>query len=542
MSNYGTSETVIFVQYKYNRIIMNILYRFISSVSLTATVLLAAVSCDKAGNGTGSGDSDGGGTSVPMESPDELVTDIFTAYPSGKNACIDSYLTLTFASAPQMGSSGKIRILDAAGETVDMIDVADIRPSESRPQMTGTTLFNTAMDAIGSSSTGYYRIVYYNPLTISGNTVTVRLHSDKLDYDGEYQVEIEAGAIIADGFDGIAPGEWTFSVMPRPSKDGEVTVGSRDCDFMTVQGAVIFANSCGQSYEMTVSVSAGIYEEQLYIRGKNKLTIKGSGKDETVIRFANSEMMTNGVGQGVTSVPSPGEAVGKTGGRSVVLVENCDMLRFEDLSIINTYGDGSQAETIYFNSEDGRLIAVNCHFSSEQDTIELKGWSYFSGCRITGDVDFIWGYPKAALFEACEICSYDRGYIVQARCGKGDRGFVFLDCDLTSGSGVGNGSVYLARSGGDSRYYDNVSYINCSMSEHIAAAGWYSSPVPNPSSGNVINGWKEYGSTDESGSALDVSSRFESSWQLPASFYEEYYSDAEAVFSDCPYGVSWLAL
>ena len=508
--------------------------------ALAAAILLAATSCEKTAGGAGN-DAGGSTPEIPMERPQELVTPVYTAYPSGKNACVDSYLTLKFAAVPKLGTSGEIRILDASGETVDMIDVADVVPAEERPQMTSSTPFSTAMDAIGPSVTGYYRIVYYNPLTVSGNTLTIRLHSDKLEYGGEYQVEIEDGAVVADGFSGIVPGEWTFSVMPQPAKDGEVTVGSRSCDFMTVQGAVNFAGSCGQSAEMTVSVSAGTYEELLYIRGKNKLTIRGAGKDDTVIRFANSEAMTNGVGQGVTSVPSQGSPIGKTGGRSVVLVESCDMLRFEELSIINDYGDGAQAETIYFNSDDGRLIAVNCHFGSEQDTMELKGWSCFRGCSITGDVDFIWGYPKAALFEACEIRSCDAGYIVQARCRRNDRGFVFMGCDITADSGVRNGSVYLARSGGNKDYYDNVSYIKCSMSGHIAAAGWYSSPAPNPSSSNETNGWKEYGSTGADGSVLDVSSRYQAGGQLSASVYEELYRDAEAVFADCPHGTGWLA-
>ena len=138
------------------------------------------------------------------------------------------------------------------------------------------------------------------------------------------------------------------------------------------------------------------------------------------------------MGSGTDKVPEPGEPVGKVGGRSVVLVELCDMLRFEDIALVNTHGDGSQAETIYFNSSDGRLVAEGCNFTSEQDTMELKGWCAFRDCSVTGDVDFIWGYVKAALFDSCSIHSCDGGYIVQARCSAGDRGFVFLDCNLTA--------------------------------------------------------------------------------------------------------------
>lgn len=483
---------------------------------------------------------------TPMTRPVELVTDTYTAYPSGENACVDSYLTLKFASEPVLGTSGRIRIVDSRGEAADLIDMSDIAAiSETKPQISQGTTFTTAMDAVGSSASGYYRIVYYNAVSVSGTdgdyTVTIRLHSDKLEYGETYSVEIEAEALQVEGFEGISVGEWTFSVMPEPSKDGEVTVGERNCDFMTVQGAINFANSCGQSAEMTISVEDGIYEEPLYIRSKNNLTIRGESRDGTVIRFDNCNDYVNGVGSGVTSVPSVGSSVTRVGGRSVILVENCDMLRFENITLENSHGDGSQAEVIYFNSDSGRLIAVGCNFIGDQDTIELKGWSLFRNCIVRGDVDFIWGYPKAALFEECEIrsCPGSRGYIVQARCAGGDRGIVFLGCDLTAELGVGAGSVYLARSGGNAGEYDNVSYINCRMGTHIAPSGWYSSPAPTPSAATAENGWKEYGSMDASGSAIDLSGRYAGSMVLSASDSESLYGNAAAVFSDCPHGSAW---
>lgn len=509
-----------------------------------AAIILALIACDKTSGNENAAVPDSGAEPPVMERPSDLVTEVYTAYPSGVNACVDSYLTLEFKSVPRLGRSGSIRILDQSGAVADVIKMEDIAAShDARPQLTGTSLFTTAMDAIGSPAAGRYRIVYYDPVKVEGNTVTVRLHSDRLGFGQTYSVEIGEGVIEADGFSGIGAGKWTFTVMPQPEKDTEVTVGSRDCDFMTVQGAVNFANSCGQSHEMVISVSPGVYEEQLYIRSKNHLTIRGAGKESTVIRFDNCNAYTDGVGSGVASVPELGEAVGKAGGRSVVLVENCDMLRFENISLENTHGHGSQAETVYFNSNDGRLIAVNCNFIGEQDTVELKGWCLFRDCSLTGDVDFIWGYARTALFESCEIRSCENangGYIVQARCESGDRGFVFLDCDITAESGVADGSVYLARSGGDGSCFDNVTYIGCRMGDHIADAGWYSSPAPNPSAPSGENGWKEYLSRNMSGMFLDVSSRYSGSRQISAQEYESLYKDAAAIFSDCPEGTDWV--
>ena len=497
----------------------------LKSTAFAAAAMALACSCD----GTG---SDVPEPETPdMERPVEMITDVYTAYPSGVNACVDSYLTIDFESAPELGTQGSIFILDGDGRIADEIDMADV--ASGKPGMTSSTVFNTAMDAIGSSASGYYRIVYYDPAVVSGNTVTIRLHSGKLDYGKEYSVVIEEGAVVADGFGGISAGEWTFTVMPQPEKDGEVTVGSRDCDFMTVQGAVNFANSCGQSRDMTISVTAGIYEEQLYIRNKDNLTIRGESPESTIIRFDNCNDYINGVGSGVQSVPEYGEPVGRTGGRSVVLVENCDMLRLEGLTLENTHGDGSQAETIYFNCDNGRLVAVNCIFTSEQDTIELQGKSVVDGCTVTEDVDFIWGYPEAALFSDCEIrsCASSIGYIVQARCGSGDLGFVFLGCRLTAESGVADGSVYLARSGGNASEYDNVTYADCRMGGHIADEGWYPSPAPTPSAATAGNGWKEYGSRNTSGVIMDVSSRYHGSRQLSLEEYGQLQEKLETEFS-----------
>ena len=227
----------------------------------------------------------------------------------------------------------------------------------------------------------------------------------------------------------------------------------------------------------------------------------------------------------------------------MILVENCDMLCFENITLENSHGHGSQAEVIYFNCDDGRLIARNCNFSSEQDTIELKGWSFFDNCLIRGDVDFIWGYPKTALFESCEIrsCRNDNGgYLVQARCRSADKGIVFLKCRLTAESGVGTGTVYLARSGGNSSEWDNVTYLNCTMGRHIAGSGWYSEPVPNPRKATAENGWKEYRSMNESGVVMDMSGRYSGCRILDESEYESLYSSKEKIFAGCRHGSGWL--
>ena len=133
------------------------------------------------------------------------------------------------------------------------------------------------------------------------------------------------------------------------------------------------------------------------------------------------------------------------------------------------------------------------------------------------------------------------GYIVQARCPSAeDKGFVFLNCNITHMPGVAAGSMTLARSGGSKDYYDNVAYINCKMSSVIPAKGWHGDPEPNPAKGSAASGWKEYGSMDGAGVPLTVTGRLSASYQLTDAEYEAGYKDRIKIFEGTSVGTEWL--
>jgi pectin methylesterase-like acyl-CoA thioesterase len=218
------------------------------------------------------------------------------------------------------------------------------------------------------------------------------------------------------------------------------------------------------------------------------------------------------------------------------------MLRLDNLSIVSTgwrsKPSGGQAETLYFNSE-GRMIATNSDFVSEQDTILVRGWSWFYHDLVAGNVDFIWGYNHATLFEEDEIRSLGDststtkgGYIVQARtAGADDPGFVFLNSRLTHGPGpAGNdvppGSSFLARPG----TRDKVSYISCRIDRHIAPTGWSGQP-------HDATGWYEFNSMDMDGKPLDLSGR--SGGQSMSANQAERFSSRARVFAGFDHGKGW---
>ena len=218
------------------------------------------------------------------------------------------------------------------------------------------------------------------------------------------------------------------------------------------------------------------------------------------------------------------------GGRWMFLGERGNDLGRKDLTIEHTFwadDHKGQAETIYFNADNKRLTIENCSLISWQDTFLCKGEVWVHNSLIAGHVDYIWGYPKACLFEDCEIRSRAGGYIVQARCKSGDKGFVFLNCSLTVESGVSN--VNRARANDHAKEeegkktFDNVTYVNCTMTG-VAAAGWHTSPAPNPGTATATEGWKEYGSKDASGNALSLTGRASCARILTAAEAEPFSS------------------
>ncbi len=491
-------------------------------------------------------DEGGSGEEADDEGAESDTTLGYTIYPVGSSAYADTYLSLTFDSAPTLGSTGQISIYSADGTLVDYILMADVAADKEK-LTEESTIYNTAMDALYASteSSKRYRIVHYDPVTVSGTTVTILPHFGVLDFGSEYYVTIDADAISVDGFSGVSAGDWSFTTKSAPSSYTNLTVGkSGSEDFCTLQRAFNYCCNAGQSTAVTINVANGTYEELIFMRKKENVTIIGESVDGVIIQHSNSETIANGSGSSTTTKPTVGSAIAKSGGRAVMLFETCSGIRWENVTLNNTWSDArAQAEVYYLNNDSGTMAFVNCVLSSRQDTILNKGYNWFYNCTIKGNVDFIWGYAVACLFENCDIViaadsDYSRAYIVQARCNNAtDPGYVFLNCDISTESGVTGSSVYLARSGGSS-YYDNVAYINCDMTDaKLGSGGWYTSPAPNPSSPSATSGWKVYNITG------GLSSWSSYCYTLSDSEYSTYYADRNTIFTQAGLSdTSWLTV
>ena len=431
----------------------------------------------------------------------------------------DTLLKLTLAQDFRLSEHGAVRLYQLhADGTTTLVD--EIKAG-------------LEMDAFGSSRANKYRSIRRPMIWQDGKTLLIKPHSGKLAAGNTYQVQVSAGLLQfstdVNTFNGIGPdARWQFSIKAEPQAKPTMRVAQDGSgDFLTVQGALDFVMSDAGAKVQTVKIGAGVYPEPLYLYGTEALLIEGEGANLSHIAFSNYESLNSGLGLGYGKLP------GHTGGgRSLFMVEDVGQLILKNLSITNLHqrreGVRNQAESLYFNST-GKLLVGNSHFTSEQDTLMLKGTSYFYRCLIAGNVDFIWGQNYLSLFEQNEIRSlgnsvkdpdseYAEGsYILQARTVSEDApGFIFINNRFTSHPGpTGNrirpGSTFIARSAGRPAYIDNVLLLNNQFDQHISAQGWAGplnhEPLPNPEQADATRGWREYGSTDLKGNELDTSAR-----------------------------------
>lgn len=503
---------------------------------------------------------DGGDTPVAV-----VPTPAVTVSPaSGETAAYtDTALSITFDARPVLGASGTIRVYRSDGVLADRIDVSGAPVTAGGETQTAIPRANTEVDRIGGGVAGLtqYRYVYYRPVTVSGNTATMRLHNNVLAPGTSYYVEIDNGVFAGNlggaPFAGLAGSTgWTFRTRAAPTGDQVTVDDDGTADFRTVQGALNYfmatgCTTCARAdADKRIAVRRGTYDGLLFLRNVNRLTIAGEDRNGTVVRAENYDSFNPGTG-GSRDTPNatlstigsrePGatrRALG--GGRAVMLVEGSDLLTLTNFTLQNTRvkeaGLNNQAEALYFNVSSlagSRFVGRSMNFLSAQDTLQFKGWAWIYDSLVAGDVDFLWGSPFAVLLENSELRTVadpvspaSGGYIFQARAAKGYPGFVVLNSRLTADAGVPAGSTWLARSGGQGPaqgyclapavvggpftnpqlYCDNVAFVNTRMGPHVNPLGWFDNPLPNlvPT---ATEGWRESGTLDANGQPLSLAGR-----------------------------------
>ncbi|MDR0707643.1 MAG: Ig-like domain-containing protein [Treponema sp.] len=442
--------------------------------------------------------------------------------PGAVNVYEDEELSIAFDAEPSFGA-GQIYIYDASNDSI-----ADAIKLTGETNTYGQRLNLNVADQL---------------VRKEGNKVVIIPHSGALAAGKEYYVAIPndviKGALNSQTFTGFSPASksWKFTVRPAHTTSGAtITVGkSGASDFRTVQAALNAAAS--GSGAVAIEIDAGMYRENLDWRSSRPLTIKGKDGEanaDVVIAFENCDALNPG-----------------TSGRPLFLInQNAAAVTIQNLTIENTrvkMNSGDQAETVYFNSTGGTLIAKNARFVSRQDTLQLKGFCWFFECYIAGDVDFIWGANDLALFESCEINARtdnrnpsNPAYVLQARTLANKKGFVFVDCNFTADENR-TGTVYMARTNGagsDSSTdgWDSVAIIKSRVDTAKYAGAFWNKDGKTiyPSAGAVNCGLREYGNTDSTGAPLNTSERDGANYVMSHEEFSANYSTRQMIAAGTP--------
>jgi pectinesterase len=444
----------------------------------------------------------------------------------------DVQLALTFNAVPRPGSTGKVRIYDAADDRlVDALDMSvpagptlpvdpAVRAKEylafpypyarsSRPTNRDTRPGTPSAGAAPTTDAYQLTIIggftdgfHFYPITVDGTTATVHPHHDLLDYGKTYYVQIDPGVLeTADGpFGGIVGKAWRFTTKPRaraPRADAATLVVSADGtgDFCTVQGALDFVPDHATT-RVTIRVRNGVYQEIVYARNKDRVTLVGESQDKTVVRYANNEVF-NPHPSNIRTNPERGTFPSR---RAAVSIDNCDDIHIVNMTLQTT--ERGQAEGLLITGDRNILSHVTVIGSG--DALQANGRVYVADSTIVGDGDSILG--RGTLY--CERCTIkSTGVMMWPRNPKGVHGNVFKDSTF-----VGTGQpTTLARAplneGRFSYPYAEVVLLNATL-VNIAPEGWSDADRQ----GNV-RFW-EFGSHHPDGTPVDVSHRVPWSRQL----------------------------
>lgn len=286
-----------------------------------------------------------------------------------------------------------------------------------------------------------------------------------------------------------------------PVADNTVTMNGQT--YATIKAAIAAIPTSGDTNTYEIRLGKGTYTEN-GIAYNGSATIKISGYTDTQY---GTDVIIKGRGSDMTTEKT----------RSLIAIQGTGNIILENLTLESDYsradvtGD-AQAEVLGTDTT-GKTVAYNCSFISHQDTLRTAGKAWFYGCHIEGDVDFIWMEQAGtvALYEKCEIVSvYDeyagshKSYLTAPRMAissKVGKGLVIYNSVVKESdeAKANDQKTYLARTPWSSGYFNQVAYINSTISDveleatsgdsKSANAPWYGTQIATDYDKTVV-GWK----------------------------------------------------
>ena len=239
----------------------------------------------------------------------------------------------------------------------------------------------------------------------------------------------------------------------------------------------------------------GLYEEIVYARSKDNVTLLGESQEKTIVRYANNEVF-NPHPANIRTNHEPGTFPSR---RAAVAIDNCNDIHIVNMTLQTTAP--GQSEGLLITGD--RNILSHVVVIGFGDALQANGRIYIVDSTIQGSGDTILG--RGTLF--CERCTLrSRGVFMWPRNPKDMHGNVFKDSTF-----IGTGApTTIARSpkNGEATYpYAEVVLLNTTL-VNIAPEGW-----SDADKGGNVRFW-EYNSHNPDDSPADVSRRVSWSRQL----------------------------
>ncbi len=225
--------------------------------------------------------------------------------------------------------------------------------------------------------------------------------------------------------------------------------------FATIQEAMARIAMGTPDRPATIYVRRGVYRELVYAqREKRYVRLVGEDPESTVLVY--------GLHAGMKGLD--GQAIGTF--RTPTLYVDADDFTVENLTIRNDAGPVGQAVAAAVHGD--RVLFRNCRFQGHQDTLFLnRGRHYFTGCSITGTIDFVFG-GATAWFEGCDLHALAGSYLTAAATPPESAfGFVFHRSRVQVAAGE---QAYLGRPWRD---HAATLFLQSELGAGVHPAGWH---------------------------------------------------------------------
>lgn len=325
----------------------------------------------------------------------------------------------------------------------------------------------------------------------------------------------------------------------KSSSPAAITAALKKIKEMVTTGAM------EKSSPVHIILEPGCYREMIRYNLSNPLimeSVPGTKAEDCVIQAENCEAFNKGAEN-----------------RSIfVLGPNVTKIILKNFTIINTHNKSQKegavsqdcAEAFFWNNTNGALRADGLRIISRQNTLYVKGFSWFENCFISGDTDFIYGDCDTSYFENCEINIREdnrgdyNGFAVKSLALKNKPGFIFNSCRFT-GDRRKKASLYAIRTAGKGNAnmmlgWDSAAFINCRVSDAYSEEfEWDDDHELNVyPRGTAKIGWREFNTMifDEEGNLTqaDTFMRNVKAYTMNEEDFYNYYASRYIILKDTP--------